>query len=222
MTTDVVAATSETTLKEVANLLVEHGISGVPVCDDGTVVGVVSESDIIWKEVRPLSDKDGFVSRLLDCAYGDDKRAKARTAGEAMSSPAITVEPDVPVARAARMMLEHMINRVPVVRDGHLVGVLTRGDLVRVFRRTDAEIDHEIRDDILRPLCVEPGALSIGVVDGDVCVSGEVENHSTALALQKWISRLPGVTGVTADIRWKVDDRSHRLAAAASRIPRKV
>src|SRR5581483_3665266 len=106
MTRDVVTVAPDATLKEVANLLVEHRIGGLPVCDaDGTVLGIVSESDILWKELRRLPDQDGLLDRLLDSAYGDDKRANAKTAGEAMSSPALTVEPDMPLARAARLML---------------------------------------------------------------------------------------------------------------------
>ena len=153
MTADVVTVEPETTLKEVANILVERSIGGLPVvAADGKVLGVVSESDILWKELRPLPEAAGLIERLLERAYGDDKRAKATTAGEAMSSPAITIEPDAPVARAARLMLEYMINRVPVVSDGRLVGILARSDLVRAFRRSDEEIERDIRRNVLRPL----------------------------------------------------------------------
>jgi CBS domain-containing protein len=223
MTTKVVSVTPETPLKEVADLLVEHRIAGVPVCDaGGKVLGVVSESDILWKEFRTPSDDGGLIDRLLDSAYGDDKRAKAKTAREAMSAPAITVEPDVSIARAARLMLENAVNRVPVVSDGRLVGILSRADLVRAFRRPDEEIEREIREDVLRSLWVDPAGLSFEVADGDVSIAGEVENHSTANAIEKWIGRVPGVTSVSSDLRWEVDDRSHKLAAAASRLTHKV
>jgi CBS domain-containing protein len=223
MTTDVVTVAPGTTLKEVARLLVEHHIGGMPVCGaDGAVLGVVSESDILWKEVRGLPGDERLIDRLLDGAYGDDKRAEAKTAGEAMSAPAITVAPDVLVGQAARVMLEHMVNRVPVVRDGQLVGILTRSDLVRAFRRSDAEIEREIRDDLRQRLWVDAGELALTVADGDVAIAGEVENHSTAAAIEKSIQRVPGVTGVRSELTWEIDDRSHRVVAAASRLTGKV
>jgi CBS domain-containing protein len=224
MSTEVVTVAPETTLKEVADVLVEHGIAGVPVCDaEGKVVGVVSESDILWREVRSLSEGGGLIDCLLDAGYGDDKRTKAKTAGEAMSAPAITIEPDVPVARAARLMLEHMINRVPVVSDGRLVGVLTRGDLVRVFRRPDEQIEREIREDVLREtLCVDPESLWIAVNDGDVVIGGEVENRSTAVSIEKHVLRVPGVTGLDSELRWQIDDRAHRTAVGADHLPPRI
>jgi CBS domain-containing protein len=223
MTRDVVTVAPGTPLKVVAELLVEHRISGVPVCDaDGSILGVVSESDILWKELRCLPEEGGLIERLLDSAYGDDKRARATTAGEAMSAPAITVEPGAPVALAARVMLEYMVNRVPVVRDGRLVGILTRGDIVRAFRRPDAAIEAEIRNDLVRAMWIDPEALSISVTNGNVAVAGEVENHSTALAIEKWIRRMPGVVDLRSDLTWEVDDRSRRHAAGTAGLPRRV
>lgn len=119
MTTDVVTVTPETTLKEVAKLLIDRRIAGVPVCGAaGGVLGVVSESNILWKELRSLPENGHVIRRILDAAYADDKRAKAATAREAMTSPAVTIGPEEPIARAARLMLEHMINRLPVVSEG--------------------------------------------------------------------------------------------------------
>jgi CBS domain-containing protein len=222
MSTDVVTVTPETTLKEVASLLDEHRISGVPVCDAaGGVVGIVSESDILWKELRTLPEAHGLIDRLLDSAYGDDKRARATTAGEAMSSPAITVSPDVSIARAAQLMLECMVNRLPVIGGGRLVGILTRSDLVRAFKRSDAEVEREIQT-LLRELWVDPARLTITVRNGDVAVAGEVENRFSATSLERHLARVPGVVGVRSELRWDVDDRSHRVAAAADRLTRRV
>ena len=91
MTEDVVTVTPETTLKEVAALLVDRRISGLPVVQvDGTVVGVVSEADILVKEQGPQPHHGGLLRWLLG-GRKDDERLLARTAGEAMTSPAITV-----------------------------------------------------------------------------------------------------------------------------------
>ena len=223
MSTSVVTVSRETPLKEVASLLGEHRISGVPVCDaTGLVVGVVSESDILWKELRTLPEAHGLVGRLLDSAYGDDKRARAKTAGEAMSSPAITISLDVTVARAAEVMLECMVNRVPVVgADGKLVGIVTRADLVRAFRRSDDELEAEIRA-VLRELWVDEDRLTITVTKGEVVVAGEVENRSGATSIERHLARVPGVVEVRSELRWAVDDTSHRVAAAAERLTRRV
>ena len=223
MSTSVVTVSPETPLKEVASLLDEHRISGVPVCDaSGRVVGVVSGSDILWKELRTLPEAHGLIGRLLDSAYGDDKRARAKTAGEAMSAPAITIPPDVPVARAAELMLEFMVNRVPVVEDdGRLVGIVTRADLVRAFRRSDDDIEDEIQA-VLRELWVDGDRLTITVTKGEVVVAGEVENHSGATSIERHLARVPGVVEVRSELRWDVDDTSHRVAAAADRLTRRI
>ena len=224
MTSKVVSVAPEATLKEVADLLVEHRISGVPVCDaDGCLLGVVSESDILWKELRALPGGGGFVSRLFESAYGDDKRVGARTAGEAMSSPPVTVPPDAPLARAARLMISYEINRLPVVDGGRLVGILARSDLVRAYQRTDQEVKREIRDDVLRrDLCVDPDSLSLAVTAGEVVIAGEVENRSIARAIEQHVRAVPGVAAVRSELRWQVDDRAHRTAAAADRLTPRI
>ena len=102
-----------------ARLLVEHRISGVPVVgDDGAVLGVVSEGDLLFKE-RGRPERRRILARLLD-EDGPEAKAKleARTAEEAMSSPAQTIEPWRPVSAAAARMLEQHVNRLPVVRHG--------------------------------------------------------------------------------------------------------
>jgi CBS domain-containing protein len=223
MTRDVVAVAPGTTLKEVADLLIEHGISGVRVCSDGRVLGVVSESDILWKELRSLPDTDGVVVRLFDRAYGDDRRTAALTATQAMTSPAVTVEPQATVARAARLMIEHGVNRLPVESGGRLVGILTRPDVVRAFRRSDEEIEGEIRADVLLDaLCFDPDALSLEVAGGEVVIAGEVEKRSTAGSIERRIRRVPGVASMRSELRWQIDDRARRTAAAAVSLPRKV
>jgi signal-transduction protein with cAMP-binding, CBS, and nucleotidyltransferase domain len=113
MTRAVLTVSPETSLKVVAGLLAEHRISGVPVrAADGEVVGVVSEADILWKELGVRTGSGGLLAGILDSAYGTEKRAAATTAGEAMTAPAITARPDTHVARAAELMIEHGVNRL--------------------------------------------------------------------------------------------------------------
>src|SRR5918911_4911545 len=120
MTTELVTVTPDVPLKEAAALMLEHRISGLPVVDGDRVVGVLSETDVLYKETT-TPDRHGLVDWVLH--YGDDPPAAklaARTAGDAMTAPAVTVAPGRSVADAARMLLELGIDRLPVVEAGLL------------------------------------------------------------------------------------------------------
>lgn len=206
MTTEVVTVTPEATLKDAAVLLAEHRISGVPVVDDEQqILGVLSEADILVREGGE-GRREGLLGWFLDPGFTFDKKVMAKTVEEAMTAPAITVGPDVPVHKAARRMVDEAINRLPVVQDGKLVGIVTRADLVRAFARSDEEIADEIRSDILRrTLWLEPGSVTVTVNDGDVALTGQVETETDAELLPVFVERIPGVTSVrtTLSIRQK-------------------
>jgi CBS domain-containing protein len=222
MSRDVVTVAPEATLKDVTELLVRHRIAGVPVCATGGVVlGVVSEADILWKELGLRAGPRSIVDRILELAYEEEARAAATTAAEAMTSPAITVTPGVSVAKAAELMIEHRVNRLPVVADGRLVGIVARADLVRAFNRTDEEIEREISDDVLlHTLWVDPDSVSLVVLGGKVSVAGEVENRSTAELVEAYIRRVPGVVSVHSALTFQLDDLARRVAASADQLPR--
>jgi CBS domain-containing protein len=215
MTRDVVSVAPETTLKEVAAILGERGVSGLPVCDRrGHVLGVVSEADILFKERGPSERRRG----VLACfAEGRDAaglaKAAARTAGEAMTAPAVRIGQSRTVSAAARLMLEHGVNRLPVLRNGVLAGIVTRADLVRAFRRGDEEIAREVRTDVIEHvLWLPPADVAVEVTDGEVTLSGLVESRIDAQLLPKLVARVPGVVGVRADVTWRVDDTGRRGA----------
>jgi CBS domain-containing protein len=151
MSPDVITVEPETLLKDAAALLAEHHISGVPVVDErGVVLGVLSEADILVKERGPEPRHEGLVGWLLGGGVADAAKLAARTAGDAMTSPAITIRTRSRISEAARLLTAKGIKRLPVVNpDGILVGIVTRADLVRAFARTDAEIEREIRDDVV-------------------------------------------------------------------------
>ena len=209
MTAAVLTVSPETPLKDVAAILAEHGISGVPVCDaEGRVLGVVSEGDILFKEQGVRERHGGALAWLVDGSrWQDTSKASARTAGEAMTSPAITITQDRPAAAAARIMLDRAVNRLPVVRDGILVGIVSRSDLVRAFTRSDEEIAAEIREDVLRrALWLDPDSVEITVRRGEVRLAGEIEAKSDAEVLTKLVLRIPGVVSVGSDVLYRVDD----------------
>jgi len=197
MTTNVLTVRPETPLKEVAELFGARGISGAPVvAADGTVVGVISEADILAKERRPAA-RSRFAA-LLGRARERDPKAEARTAGEAMTSPALTINPDRRVDVAAGLMLDRGVNRLPVVgRDGALAGIVTRADLVRAFVHDDEEILREIREEVLlQELWLDPDDFAVDVEQGDVTVAGSVRHTDEAVLLERRIRLVPGVVSV--------------------------
>ena len=208
MSRDPMTVRPDTSLREVAEILTEHRVSGLPVVGErGEVLGVVSEADILLKERGPEPRHGGIVAWLLGDGVVDEKKLEARTAGEAMTSPAITVAAGRDVSFAARSMTENGIKRLPVVDDdGALVGIVTRADLVRAFARSDEEIEREIDQTVLRTLWIEEPALQVRVDQGEVRLSGKIGRRSDAELLERFVARVPGVVSVHSTVRWAWDD----------------
>jgi CBS domain-containing protein len=208
MVKEVVTVAPETSLKDVATILAERGISGLPVVDGGKVVGVVSEADILMKAQAPEPTR-GALGRLLHPQSQEEvEKLGARTAGEAMSSPAVTIDAVASIAEAASLMVQRGINRLPVVENGRLAGILTRADVVRAFTRDDAELAREIREDvILKKFWIAPETVTVGVENGEVTLGGEVERQSVAELLASYIEHVPGVVSVHSTLSWREADR---------------
>ena len=203
MTKPVVTVAARTPLKDVARLLVSRRISGVPVVDeDGSVLGVVSEADILAKE-RSRGGTRSLLDHLLE-PTGADTKHDARDAADAMTSPAVVIRPDRPVAEAAALMLDRSVNRLPVVeKHGKLLGIVTRADLVRAFVRDDDAIEREIRSDvILRTLWSAPDRFHVEVEGGEVTIEGEVADAESAELLARFVERVPGVVGIRSRVTW--------------------
>ena len=207
MSTDVAVATPGTSLRDVLELLTARGVSGLPVVDaNGRVVGVISQADILATTAsRPTTNE---IAHLLMPDAGSKRSVVTRTAGEAMSSPAQVIDESCPVTEAAARMLDHGIKRLPVVRAGKLVGIVTRSDLLRGFTRSDEEIVREVREEILgRLLGHSPMEVAVHVERGVVALCGQVDTRSEAEVIEGLVLRMPGVVSVEASIAWKVDDR---------------
>jgi CBS domain-containing protein len=203
MTTDVTTVAPDTDLRDVAALLVQKRISGVPVVDGERVVGVVSERDILFKE-RPSSGlQRGVLAWLMD--EGDLMlKIDATTAQLAMTSPPITIGPERSVADAASLMLEERISRLPVVEGSRLVGIVTRHDLVRAFARADEEIWQEIDSDpLIRSYWRRPTSYDVAVAHGRVTLSGKVDTKEHARAIEAFVDRVPGVVSVASRLHWE-------------------
>ena len=206
MTENVLLIGPEAPLKDVAKILVEYRVSGLPVCDiEGHVVGVISEGDILYKEHDPTEGHvGGPLGWLVDGSpnYRGAAKAQAVTAGKAMTSPAVTIPPYESVAQAARIMCEQGVNRLPVVKGGKLVGIVTR---------TDAEIERELREDVLAgTMWVEPGRVELEVRNGVVTLTGRLHTRTDAELLERLAARVPGVLSVGSGVRWEIDDTTRK------------
>jgi CBS domain-containing protein len=140
MSKPVVSVHPDTPLREVARLMLDKGITAVPVVDDnGALIGIVSEGDLIrperaarearrqsWLEV--FAEGEALAPEFLDWLHSQSDSARA-----VMSAPVITVSEDAELGEIARVFVTHRIKRVPVVRDGRVTGIIARGDLLRVL-----------------------------------------------------------------------------------------
>ncbi|KOT42691.1 CBS domain protein [Streptomyces caelestis] len=193
MTGDVVQARRTTPFKEVVRLLDHHRISGLPVVDaDDKVLGVLSGSDL----VRLQAHRDGSAP------------PPALTAGDVMSSPAITVHPEQTVPDAARLMERRGVERLPVVDEAdRLIGIATRRDLLRVFLRADDDIRRQVTGDIVvGALGLPADAVLVSVRDGVVTLAGRVERRGQAPELLHAVWRLEGVVGVVNRLGLRAGD----------------
>jgi CBS domain-containing protein len=208
MTREVVTVGPEAELRDVARLLVDNGITGLPVCGPRReLLGIVSEADIIAKEAGPREAR-WFLGRLRGRESKSARKARALKVKDAMTTPVVTIWPFASVAEAAQRMSDLGIKRLPVVQHGSLVGIVSRSDLVRAFVRSDQEIQREIKEEVLvRMLWIEvPEAVRVEVERGAVRLDGQVETPTDAVLVPKLVARVPGVVSVHSELTWRFDD----------------
>jgi CBS domain-containing protein len=207
MTTDVSTIGPDALVKDAAIEFVQRRISGMPVVSsDGEVLGVISETDILPKESGEQRGGRGFMQWLVDPDEPwINRRFDAVIVEDAMSSPARTILPERPLAEAAKIMLDEDINRLPVVdSDGLLVGLVSRGDLIRAFARPDEEIRREIQDDVIHgAMWIDPNALDVSVTSGIVTLKGEVSSQADAEILPTFARKVPGVVDVHSTLTYR-------------------
>ncbi|MGY5032658.1 CBS domain-containing protein [Streptomyces sp. 900116325] len=209
MTDEVVSVLSVTSFKEVAKLLAQHNISGLPVLDEeDRVVGVVSESDLLSRqaEERPMRGgaPDAAPWTTTVSSFGAEV-----TAAEVMSTPAVTVHAEETAPDAARLMARRGVERLPVVDDeDRLVGIVTRRDLLRLFLRPDAEIRRRIIEDVVvGTMGLGAEAVAVHVIDGVVTLEGRLENRRQIAIMTRLAEQLDGVVAVIDHVTAHADYR---------------
>jgi CBS domain-containing protein len=188
MSRPVITVTPDTAIKAAVGLLVQHGISALPVVDvNSKLVGIVSEADLLPIEIRP--DPRSQATPLLPTAG-----SAPETVADVMTRPVLAVPADSEVSRVARILLETDCRRVPVVSDGEVVGIVSRRDLVKVIARRD----DMIRSEIVRRLGaleIRTGPGAVGVDVGVVTIQLD-DNGSNRRLAESIAITVPGVLEV--------------------------
>jgi len=206
MTRPVVTVLESDKFKHVVEVLQKNRISAAPVVSvDGGLLGMISVSDLMPKE-------EGEIPRgLLHPIEHHQRQAKADKvfAGELMTHPALTIGLDAPVAEAAQLMERKNVRRLAVLdREGNLTGIVTRGDVLRVFLREDSDIRDEIITGVIeRDMMIDTGGLDVEVRSGVVTVTGEIERASDIERLVRLVYAVDGVVHVHASLVYRYDDR---------------
>lgn len=215
MTTDVATVYADTRFKDIVQRMADRKVTALPVVDaTGHVVGVVTETDLLRKiefseeeAVRPLFERRG--TRIAR------EKAEAVQAAELMTTPAVTVTPDTRIITAARRMSHDGLRRL-VVADEHgaLEGIVSRGDLLGVFTRTDADIAADVRDQVIRrAMSVDPDTMQVSVTDGVVELGGGLERRSSVAILTELTRAVDGVVDVGSHVTYQVDDTAPTIYA---------
>ena len=193
MTTRVIWVREDAPFRDLAVALRRFRVSAFPVLGEGDqVIGVVSEADMLAKEALDPGMLAGLLHRK------DAEKARGITAGDLMTAAVVTVGPEDTVEHAARLMYSRKVKRLPVVdASGHLVGIISRADVLAVFDRPDEDIRREITDEvILGELLIDPRAFDVKVSDGIVTLTGVPESDQVGHEIVQRIRHVHGVVAV--------------------------
>lgn len=208
MTRDVIAVAPKTPIHEAARLMADHGISGLPVVEnDGNVVGIVSEGDLIIRQ-KPREPVPWWRVFFADAERlaREYQKAHGITVAEVMTRSVITVSPDLPIESAALILDRHRIRRIPVVADGQLVGIVSRGDLIKALSVAPAPAaappsdDSRLVSEMKARLSREPWVSNRGIViqasDGVLSLWGVVLTEAEKSALETMARSIEGCKGI--------------------------
>ena len=140
MKRDVITVKPEATIREIATILIENKISGVPVVDaGGKLVGIVTEGDLLYKENNPrIPEYINILGAIIYYRgverYNEDfKKLMAGTASEIMTAKTIVVSEEESIEKIASLMIQHDIKRIPVVKGDQVIGIISRADIIQTL-----------------------------------------------------------------------------------------
>jgi len=214
MTRDVVTVTPDDAVADAIKLLAEHDVSALPVVDDeGSVVGIISEADLVHRdEIGTEKHRPWWLEAVTPASTLADEFAKShgRRVAEIMSSHVVSASEDTPLGEVATLLEKHRIKRVPILRDGKLVGIVSRSNLIQALASTraqasdGAETDRKIRLDLLDRLrhqdWTDFGSRNVIVTGGVAHLWGLVGSEEERKALVALAEGVPGVIRVSDEM----------------------
>lgn len=216
MTRSVVSVTPETSIADAARLMLLRHLSGLPVVGtEGTVVGILTESDLLRRaETGTATHHPRWLEFLLGPGRLADEftHTHARKVGEVMTTDVASATSETDLADLVQLMNKRRVKRLPIIDNGRLVGIVTRANLVRALVKAlikesaGGVSDDEIRKAILRSIDAERWAprfaIDVVVKDGIVDLSGEITDERQRTALQVLIENVPGVKVIRDHLVW--------------------
>lgn len=215
MTTKVISVGGDASVTDVANLLLKHGISAVPVVDNaGRLLGLVSEGDLMRRLEGDTDAKGSWWLGIFSAPPNNVSefiKVEGRIASDVMTKDVITIGSDTPVAEIARLLEKNRIKRVPVVEDDLLVGIVSRANLLHGLAATAPQSgampkldDRALRKRVMEALANIDGLhvalMNVTVHDGNVHLWGNVESDKEQRAARIAAENVPGVKTVETDL----------------------
>ena len=214
MVSNVITVGPDACVQDVAGLLLRHRISAVPVVDvKGEILGIVSEGDLINRpETETVHRKSWWLDALASnqVLAAEYVKSHSRSVTDVMTRDVITAAPDTPVAEVAALLEKKRIKRVPIVKDGKIVGIVSRANLLQGLASMKSKSpqarpdDFVIRETVMAKLQNErwtkPTLISVTVQDGNVELWGIVEFPAEQKALHVLAEVTPGVRAVNDNL----------------------
>ncbi|MGQ7791305.1 CBS domain-containing protein [Faunimonas sp. B44] len=214
MTTDVITVPPDMTVREAADVLLRHRISAVPVVDStGKLLGILSEGDLVRRhELGTERHRSWWLSVFTDTASSgyDYVKAHGQRVADVMTRDVVTAEPTTSLAEIASRLERYGVKRLPIVRDGRVVGIVSRSNLVRALASAPVSVpaaaatDQEIRESVMAHIRAQPWGMpwlaNVGVHDGVVEIWGMVNSAEEKRAIRVAAESTPGVRQVTENL----------------------
>ena len=214
MSRNPIAVPAEAGLAEALRLMFDHRISGLPVVDgEAGLVGILTEGDLLRRsELGTAGQRSRWLDLLMTGRLASEYvRSNTRRVSEIMTRDVVSVAEDTPLTEVVRLMERHRIKRVPVLREGALIGIVSRADLLHALQRLlvaepkTAASDETIRRHVLDELAQAPWAphgLTVDVANGVVTLDGVILDEQKRSALRVAAENVPGVKAVVDHIVW--------------------